>query len=381
MHRRKFLKKVTVTTTTAVALPAVFSSCGEARVEEIPVVTGEDGEGLDQRLVALFTEHLKLCNLQSGETLLFYYPTDYARKEYVGATLTAAAEIGAEAFALEGLPGVTDSEFLIEAFKAADIVYGRIPLYSDVHNIALAAGTRTVTLNVALETLERFFPDPAVIKRGYAGAEALTRAREMRVTDDHGSDFTLFKEGRKGSAMVGVSAEPGTWDQFPHGSVACAPLEGRGHGVYMINPGDTISRLGHHVRNPVRLTLENGRVTNIEGGEEADHIRGLIAAGEDYRDSQGRPTDPRGIGHAGWGIDHRADWDLAPQGRDSQMWYGSVMVSIGANFFDAPARYSGLGGQNFTPVHIDVCCRHKNVYLDGELVLNRDEQFLRSDLV
>ncbi len=132
------------------------------------------------------------------------------------------------------MPGGDRTPLLVGAFKAADVVYGQIPLYSDAHNIALASGTRTVLLTVDPDTLERFFPDPATIKRGYAGAERPTHAKTMRVTDASGTDFTRYKEGRKGSAMVGVSAAAGTWDQFPHGSVACAPLEGRGEGIVII---------------------------------------------------------------------------------------------------------------------------------------------------
>jgi len=378
MLRRRFVESLSITAAAAAALPRVVSAAGPSAH-----IVGEEGlsaVGLD-RLLDLFTRHLKICEVKKGETVLFYFTTTYGRKEYIPAILKAATDLGAHAMALEAMPGGDRTALLVESFKAADIVYGQIPLYSDAHNIALASGTRTVLLTVEPETLERFFPDPATMKRGYAGAERLTRAKTMRVTDASGSDFTLYKEGRKGSAMVGVSAEPGTWDQFPHGSVACAPLEGRGDGIYMINPGDTISRLTGHVKEAVKMTLRAGRIINVEGGQEAAHIRSMIEAGESYRDPEGRMTDPRGIGHAGWGIDKRSNWDLAPRGRDSQMWYGSVMVSIGVNFFDAPARYSGLGGKNYTSVHIDICCRHKDVYLDGKLVLNRDEKFLDPALV
>ena len=381
MHRRSFLKNITVQAATVTALPAVLTSCGQGVVEEQQVAQAPDTPD-EEYLIELFTRHLKLCKLKPGETLLFHHSPAYrGPQEYIRATLAAAETLGAHAFALEAMPGSTGSGLLEDAFKSADIVYGQIPLYSDAHNAALASGTRTLMCQVPVETLERFFPDEKVMKRGRAGAERLTQAKEIRVTDANGSDFTMSCEGREANMLVGISDEPGRWDQFPHGCVVCAPLENKSEGLYVVNPGDTISRFGRHVESPVRITLEKGRITNLEGGEEANFIRERIKKDEDFKDPKGRFADAWGLGHAGWGIDHRADWSLAPQGRDSQMLYGSVMVSIGSNFFDAPARYSGLGGENYTPVHIDICCRNKNVYLDGELVLDSDEQFQLPQLV
>ena len=47
--------------------------------------------------------------------------------------------------------------------------------------------------------------------------------------------------------------------------------------------------------------------------------------------------------------------------------YGNVMVSIGRNLFDS------LGGANFTPVHVDICCRNKRLYLDGDLIVDNNK--------
>ncbi len=375
MYRRSFLKKITVHTAAAATLPAVLTSCREVEVVE------EEVAQAPEHLVQLFTRHLKLCKLKPGETLLFHHsPTYRGPKEYITATLAAAEAMGAHAFTLESMPGSTGSGLLEDAFKSADIVYGQIPLYSDAHNGALASGTRTLSCQVSVETLERFFPDEKVMKRGYAGAERLTQAKEIRVTDANGTDFTMETRD-KALVLVGVSDVAGRWDQFPHGSVVSAPLEDKSEGLYVVNPGDTISRLGRHVESPVRMTLEKGRITKLEGGEEADFIRERIKKDEDFKDPKGRFADAWVLGHAGWGIDHRADWSLAPQGRDSQMFLGSVMVSIGSNFFCAPARYAGLCGGNFTRLHIDICCRNKNVYLDGELVLDSDGRFQLPQLV
>jgi len=44
---------------------------------------------------------------------------------------------------------------------------------------------------------------------------------------------------------------------------------------------------------------------------------------------------------------------------DTESLYGTVMVSIGRNIFDAPAPYGGMKGENYSNAHFDICCRRK----------------------
>jgi 2,5-dihydroxypyridine 5,6-dioxygenase len=195
----------------------------------------------------------------------------------------------------------------------------------------------------------------------------MAAANEIRVTDDQGSDFTLRKDGRKGHAQVGISSIPGRWDHWPSGLVACGPLEDRSEGVYMVNPGDIILGIQTRCTTPVKITLEGGRLTAIEGGTDADMIRERLELFQDYRHPEGRLADPFRIAHAGWGTEHRAQWQV--MGMDSESLIGNVMVSIGRNMFDSGDEFAGLGGENYTPVHIDICCRNKNMFLDGDQVI------------
>ena len=64
---------------------------------------------------------------------------------------------------------------------------------------------------------------------------------------------------------------------------------------------------------------------------------------------------------------------------DSESMYGTVMVSIGRNIFDAPAAYCGLGGKNHSEAHYDICCRNMSLYLDGDLVIEQ-ERFVTEEL-
>lgn len=319
----------------------------------------------DIDLINLFKDELHLCNVRKDETVLIFTDPKFKYPLYGGAALSASKLLGAQAYIL-ATPSDTElsSEFVLNSWKQADMVIGitSIPwLYTDAHNEALAQGTRTLLIEEPIENLRRLFPCEDVTKRTYAGARRIACAREIRVTDDSGSDFVMLKEGRKGHAQVGVADKPGRWDHWPSGLVACAPLEDSAEGVYVINPGDILLHFKRHATAPIHITLHEGLITKIEGGYEATMLREFL---EKYDD-----PDAYRISHAGWGTDHRANWNVI--GMDSESFYGSVMVSLGSNMFNAKEEFSGLGGTNHTKAHFDICCRNKRLYLDGELIIDK----------
>jgi 2,5-dihydroxypyridine 5,6-dioxygenase len=358
MLRRNFVKSVGISSIAAAAMPKLLAATESAESKANP--------GKVQDLIPLFVDELKRCAVKPGETVLFYSQSTYARPEYIGATLSAARVLGADAFAIEA--DSPDGKLLSAAFQSADLIVGQIPLYTDAHNAALARGTRTLMLGEAEANLRRMFPNDAVIKRTYAGAKRMATAKEIRITDSAGSDFTLRKDGRKGHAQVGVSDKPGRWDHWPSGLVACGPLEDSAQGTYVVQPGDVILGLRSVCQNPIRITLDKGRLTKIEGSSDARMLREHLQRYADVRDPNGNLSDPFRVAHAGWGTEHRANWHV--MGMDSESLYGSVMVSLGRNMFDSKDEHSGLGGKNYTPVHVDICCRDKKLYLDGELIVD-----------
>jgi 2,5-dihydroxypyridine 5,6-dioxygenase len=330
-------------------------------------------------LYGLWRSELQLCDVTQGETFVAYTDPEFPYPEYVNAALVAARGLGANAYAVVGSPtGAFDSEFMADMWKAADMVVvltlNSSWLMSQAHNDALAAGTRTLMVHEPVEKLRRMFPDAAVVDRTYAGAKRMARAREIRVTDRAGSDFTFRKDGRKGHAQVGVSDRPGRWDNWPSAFVACAPLENSAEGTYVISPGDAFLlgpwREWRHVVTPIRLTLHEGLITDIAGEQDAHLLRERL---EEFND-----PDAFRWSHAGWGTEHRANWDTL--GTDAESKYGTVMVSIGRNSFSTSDELSGYDGQNNTKCHVDITCRHKTFYLDGELVVSEDEEIVAPGL-
>lgn len=384
MKRRDFTKQATIQTFAATTLPGALLANDDVIVEEI---NPEPQSKQASDLVDLFISHMRLCKVSEGETFLFYTTPSYARPEYITAGLAAAKILGANAFSLVATSNSSalaknpvKSDLLLKAFMGADVVYGQIPLYDEAHNIAVQqnggegvakTGTRTLMVSQPVESLKRLFPNEDVIRRTKRGRDRIEAAKEIRLADDQGTDLRLGKAGRKGAYGCGVSDIAGRWDHWPSGLVTCAPHEDQAEGVYFINPGDVILGLRHRCTSQVKITMEAGRITSIEGGYDAQMIRERFALydgqsdPETYQDADGHFSDPYRIGHAGWGCEHRAQWQV--MGMDSEVMYGNSMFSFGRNMFDS------LGGENWTEVHIDVCCRNKRVYLDDELIVENNK--------
>lgn len=141
-------------------------------------------------------------------------------------------------------------------------------------------------------------------------------------------------------------------------------------------PGDTLLR--RYVTTPLTLTLRQGQIVSIEGGQEATALKAYLASFDD-------PEAYR-LSHVGWGTDPRADWSHIAPGRpptwacpDQEGLLGVTTIAIGMNAVDFPDEFSGLDGTNATRAHLDISCRKKSFYLDGELVID-GENVISADL-
>ena len=329
-------------------------------------------------LVAMFVHELRLCRVTEGENVLVFTDPRFPHPEYPPAAFAAARTLGANVYILtsQGDQGFDDS-IVRAAWRNADIVLGMSTLprgigswmYTETHSAALEAGARVLMVQEPLATLKRMLPNEGLRRRGLMGAQRLQEAKEMHIVSEAGSDYVLRKDGRKAMYQCGIADEPGRWDHWPSGLVTCAPLEDSAEGKYVISPGDVLLGMWRHAQSRVELALEKGRIERIEGGPDASLLRShLERAGDEgaFR-----------LAHAGWGIDERADWGHV--GMDSESRYGTVLVAIGRNTFRAPAQYSGLGGQNASEAHFDICCRNTDLYLDGELII-QNEHFVAREL-
>ena len=320
-------------------------------------------------LTAMFTEHLKLCNVQAGETIILFNDTEF-NEQYPAAYLAAALNLGAEAFVMT-MPTDTknlNTKAVMSTWKSADMIIGMTTgigwLYSDAHNEALDAGVRTLMIEEPVECLRRMFPCEEVKRRSVNGAKVMEKGKKLRITSDAGTDLTMSKEGRPGISQYGISDVKGRWDHWPSGLVGCAPIEGSAEGIVVLDAGDIILNLGRYVQAPITLTVREGRIVKFEGGADARLLQDYFAS---FREEKAYT-----VSHIGWGVEHRAQWHAIGTKfwewggiMDAESYYGNMQIAFGSNFTRS------LGGNNVCKFHLDLPCRNHSFYVDDELIVDK----------
>jgi len=332
--------------------------------------------GVDANLVGLFKAELELCKVGPGETVSVLSEGE-VRADYAQAFLLAAQQLGATAFHVNVPPKVASQGFAgnmgktaiagnraaIEALKSSDIVIDLMFLLFSEEQLEITnSGTRMLLVLEPVEVLSRMFPDNDLRKRVEFGAGLLRKAEQLHITSPSGTDI-IYKLGNYPVITeYGFTDEPGRWDHWPSGFLFTGGDDEGVDGTVVLAPGDIICAFRRYVENPVRLTVERGFVTEIEGtGLEASLLRNYMASFNDKR--------AYAISHIGWGLNQLADWHhmavADPQqeiGMDALAFYGNILFSTGPN--------QELGGTNDTPCHLDIPLRDCSLRLDDMEIVN-----------
>ncbi len=315
-------------------------------------------------LADLMVEHLRLCRVHEGE-LVIVHTDSFTQPHYPAAFLSAAQRLGADTFQIVHPRGAERG--VGEVWQRADLVVDLgtgVRAYSDVLKEALLAGTRVLRVAESEEVLRRLFPTEELRARVEAGARIMAAGSTMRITSPGGTDLTFDKTGRDVLGIYSLADQPGRWDIWPAGMVCCAPHEDRGGGVLVLSPGDMMLVFGRYVTEPVYIEVEDGSITKISGGVEAQLLR------EWWR--KFRDPNVYKIAHIGWGCERRADW--LKWGQDNESYYANMQIAFGANvgiFTQATTRSRG---------HFDFPCLRNSYWVDDVQIME-DGEFLIDELV
>lgn len=186
-------------------------------------------------------------------------------------------------------------------------------------------------------------------------ARKFGEASEARITSPQGTDVTVGLEGRDGNAHPGIADEPGEFTALVHIEANISPVEGTTEGTIVFDGAIPNLDIGVLEEN-VEMDVEDGAVTAVRGGKEADKIRRVWAEHDDpavYNIAQlavgMNPECPEFNG-----------WFSNDHGR-----YGNVHFGIGTS--------SNLGGTTRAPVHFDAMMAEPTLSLDGEVVVEDGE--------
>jgi len=156
------------------------------------------------------------------------------------------------------------------AMREADVVLAptvQSLSHTAARKAASEAGARIATLpGVDEETLARVMSaDMAELRRrGHAIADVLNAGSEAHLTCPNGSDLRMSLEGRTAIPDAGELTEPGAFGNLPCGEGFISPDDSGCEGTLVVD--GTIAGAGLP-RDPVRLEIVDGRLTEASGAE------------------------------------------------------------------------------------------------------------------
>ena len=306
---------------------------------------------LDAALVAV----RDCMGLQPAERVLIV--TDAPLRTIGVALRDAARELGADPVLVEIIPRRSNGEEpppeVAALMATADVVLcptSKSLTHTDARRAASARGARIGTLpGVTEEVMVRCMS--ADYHQIAARTERLCRALEVtdtvRVTASAGTDVVMPIRGRQAHASSGLFREKGQWGNLPTGEAYLAPLEGQSSGVVVVD--GSMAGVGL-VREPIRITVEHGYATRIEGGDEADRLRALL-------EPHGR--DAYTVAEFGIGTNDRAI--LTGVILEDEKVMGTIHIAFGDN--------KSMGGTVRVASHLDGLVTSPTVWFDDRKIM------------
>ncbi|MFB6160246.1 MAG: aminopeptidase [Haloferacaceae archaeon] len=293
------------------------------------------------------------------EVLVISDPT----KVPVGRALTNAARaIGSDAHLIV-MPqldshGNEPTDVVAEGMKAADVVF-TATTHAITHTRSRLAATETGTRTAIL----RGVTEEMMVEGGMntdfeelrevteATRDVLDAAERAHVTSPAGTDVEMDLSGRSAFSLDGYYHDNYGFATLPPGEAPTSPAEGTAEGTVVIDYSmDNIGR----VDEPIELTFEEGFVTEIDGGSDADRLRDIV---EEADENAGNMAE--------FAIGTNPDARLIGNLAEDKKLAGTVHFAVGDN--------ESLGGSLQSNIHLDGLVLNPRVRLDGEVVVEGGE--------
>ena len=175
----------------------------------------------------------------------------------------------------------------------------------------------------------------------------LTQASEVRVTTKRGMDFTCDITGREGLSDNGDLSVKGAFGNLPCGEACVAPVETKGDGTIIVD--GVIFGVGEMSEKPLTLTMENGKITGVEG-----ELR------DKFLEFTGK-YDENATRIAEFGVGTNEGCVISNSVLIDEKIFGTIHIACGANKF--------IGGEQLSNIHYDMIIKEPTVYFDGKCVI------------
>ncbi len=224
----------------------------------------------------------------------------------------------------------------------------------------LRAGARILAIsNEHPEALERMRPDPALAARVRAAARMVRGAKRMAVASAAGTRLDIDLAGATTVGIWGWTDKPGTLAHWPGGIVVSFPKSGTVNGTLVLDRGDVNLTFKRYLADPIRLTLRDDYVTEIEGaGADAEMMRGYLAAwGE---------REAYAVSHVGFGMNPKARYEALAM-YDRRDTNGTEIRAVAGNFLFSTGANEFAG--RYTAGHFDIPVMRTTISIDNTVVV------------
>lgn len=214
------------------------------------------------------------------------------------------------------------------------------------------AGLRGDALKYAIQDLRSDYGK--VTEWGNKFHKYLKAGKQLKITSRAGTDVTASIEGIEYDSSTAFANEPGQQGGIPHGEVAGGPREGTTEGVIAIDGPIAYVAEKPTLSRPVLVTVKRGKVVDVQGGEEAEALKRLIAANEnaDTIAEFSLGSNPF--------LPHTGRINITDKRK-----LGFVHTAFGKNIFQIYP-----WGTVDSPVHVDAVLLKASVWVDGEQLLD-----------
>ena len=171
--------------------------------------------------------------------------------------------------------------------------------------------------------------------------------KKLRVTTKLGTDIIF--EMNKIFDDTGIYHEKGSFGNLPAGEVGFAPVEGRTNGTFVVDM--TLGSIGR-LKDPIKFTVKDGNVVDIEGKEDAKELKEKL---EEFNDKT-----VYNVAEFAIGTNNKAK--ITGFTLEDEKVIGTVHIAIGDNT-------SFPGGTITAPVHLDGIISEPTVYVDERLIM------------
>ena len=234
--------------------------------------------------------------------------------------------------------------------------------YDDLSEALYAAGKRQVLINNApLEDFTRgaALAEPKALRAStHALAKAVSGAKQVRVTSSNGTNLTVGV-CRPCLPLTGHAEDDTGFGSFPSGEAMSSPEEGTASGTFVADAFGQVVYLGGGgpqlgiLEDPIRMTFEAGRLTDLSGGSAARRLQAILDAADDQALNLGQlglATNPaaRDIGHV-----------------ENKFRRNTAHIALGDNHLIGWRGADIYGGTIVSNRHIDLVANGITIYIDS----------------